>query len=101
MLNNIPIIASMLTCLMITVMLTDITRFTIPNWIVAIILLLYPVMLYFSPVVVDWKMALVIMAGVFSAGFVLFVLHVMGGGDIKLLLLKCTLSPMHSKLFLM
>lgn len=75
----------LLTCLMITVIIADFTRYIIPNWLVGVILLLYPLMAWVSPARPDWKIALLIAAGVFVVGFLLFTIGVMGGGDIKLL----------------
>ena len=79
------IFAVLLTCLMITVIIADFTRYIIPNWLVGIVLLLYPVMVYFSPARPDWQGALLIAIGVFAVGFLLFAVGAMGGGDIKLL----------------
>jgi prepilin peptidase CpaA len=71
---------------MVTVIIADVTRYIIPNWLVGVLLLLYPVMVYFSPERPDWKIALLVMLGVFAGGFSMFALKVMGGGDIKLLM---------------
>jgi len=79
------IMAVILTFLMITVMITDMTHFIIPNSLVIAILLLYPILLYTAPVRPDWKIGLLIALAVFAAGFLLFAFQIMGGGDIKLL----------------
>ncbi len=79
------VISVILTFLIITVMITDITRFIIPNKFVLVILLLYPVMVYIAPVKPDWQFALMVAAAAFIVGFILFALKVMGGGDVKLL----------------
>jgi prepilin peptidase CpaA len=63
----------------------DVTRYTIPNWLVGSLLLLYPVAFYLHPNGADWKMALAAMGLVFACGFVVFSLRIMGGGDIKLI----------------
>ena len=79
-------LAVILTCLMLTVIVTDGTRYIIPNWLVGLLLLLYPIMLYLAPAPKpDWVTALVIGFVVFALGFVIFILKVMGGGDIKLM----------------
>jgi len=78
------VLAVLLTCLMITVIITDITRFIIPNLLVLSIILLYPVLLYIAPVMPDWKMGLLIGVASFIVGFAVFALNLMGGGDIKL-----------------
>lgn len=74
-----------LTCMVITAMMTDISRFIIPNLLVVIILLTYPTLLFIAPVMPDWKIATLIGLATFFAGFILFALKVMGGGDVKLL----------------
>lgn len=63
----------------------DVTRYTIPNWLVESLLFLYPVAVYLYPGAVDWQMALLGMLIVFLAGYLIFSLRVMGGGDIKLI----------------
>lgn len=75
-----------LTCFMVTVMFFDLTRYLIPNWLVGLMLALYPVMLVMTPLPVDWLYALLIAAGVFAGGLVIFAKKWMGGGDIKLLI---------------
>jgi prepilin peptidase CpaA len=78
--------AVVLSCLMFTVIVTDTTRYTIPNWLVGALLLLYPVMLAVAQAPKpDWKTGLVIGVVVFALGFIIFILKVMGGGDIKLM----------------
>jgi prepilin peptidase CpaA len=79
------ILYAILTCFMIAVCLSDISRFLIPNWIVLAILALYPVAVWLSPARPDWKMACLIALITFIAGYILFFLRIMGGGDIKLL----------------
>jgi prepilin peptidase CpaA len=79
------IFASVLTCLMIFVMITDLTRFIIPNWLVGLLLVLYPVLLLITPHRPDWMVAILIGLGTFAVGFGLFAIKAMGGGDVKLL----------------
>jgi prepilin peptidase CpaA len=79
------ILPMILTCLMLMVMISDFTRFIIPNWLVVVLLALYPVMVLLAPVKPDWMMAILIGSAAFGVGFVLFILKVMGGGDVKLL----------------
>lgn len=64
----------------------DCTRYTIPNWLVGSLLLLYPVAVYLSPHAVDWQMALAAMGLIFAVGYVVFALRLMGGGDVKLII---------------
>ena len=70
---------------MCTTLWLDCTRYTIPNWLVGSLLVLYPVAVYLSPEAVDWKMAMVAMLLVFAVGYIIFSLRVMGGGDVKLI----------------
>ena len=79
------VIAMYLVFAMLAVMWLDITRFIIPNWLVASLLALYPIAVWLSPVTVDWKMAVVGMLMIFAAGYFVFVMKWMGGGDVKLL----------------
>lgn len=70
---------------MLATMWFDVTRYTIPNWLIGSLLILYPVAVYLSPHQVDWRMALVAMAVVFVAGYIIFATKIMGGGDVKLI----------------
>lgn len=74
-----------LTVLMIAVMITDFTRFTIPNRLVLALLAVYPAMLLLVEWRAEWYYDLAIGLGMFLAGFVIFSLRLMGGGDVKLL----------------
>jgi prepilin peptidase CpaA len=79
------IITLLLTCLVVTMMITDITRYIIPNFFVLAVLCLYPVMVYVSPITPDWKFGLLVGMITFVIGYLLFVFKIMGGGDVKLL----------------
>jgi prepilin peptidase CpaA len=63
----------------------DVTRYTIPNWLVGSVVILWPLALYLSPETMDWKMALAAAGLLFVIGYVLFALKVMGAGDAKLI----------------
>jgi prepilin peptidase CpaA len=65
--------------------LTDMNSFRIPNRVSLALAALYPLHVLVSPTPVGWSMALAVAALVFAAGFVLFVLGMVGGGDVKLL----------------
>lgn len=73
-----------LTVFMLTVMITDFTRFIIPNKLVLALLAVYPVIAftYGRP---EWYYDIGIGFAMFLVGFVLFSMRVMGGGDVKLL----------------
>lgn len=75
---------------MLMVMVIDLTRYTIPNWLVGSVLAAYPVMAYLSPAAVDWQGALVAIGICFVVGYILFLKNWMGGGDIKLIIV-CSL----------
>lgn len=79
------IIFVILTCMMIAVILSDIARYIIPNWLVLALVLVYPVAVWVSPAHIHWGSACLVALGVFALGYVCFILHFMGGGDIKLL----------------
>lgn len=83
------LIAIYLIFAMLATIWLDVTRYLIPNWLVASVLLLYPVALSLSPQVVDWKMALAAFGLVFLVGIALHTLRLMGGGDIKLIAALC------------
>jgi len=70
---------------MLAVIIYDVTRYIIPNWLVGSLLVLYPVAVLLSPHAVDWLMALAAMGVVFILGYIVFALRLMGGGDIKLI----------------
>lgn len=80
------VIAIYLIFAMFAVMVFDVTRFIIPNWLVSSLLALYPLAVWLSPVSIDWKMALVAFGVVFAVGYFIFAMRWMGGGDIKLMI---------------
>lgn len=81
------IFASMLSVLLVIAMVTDGSRYIIPNWLNGIILLLYPLMFLVVPGAgeVDWLHGIYGFGIVFVGGYLLFIFNVMGGGDVKLL----------------
>lgn len=74
-----------LTVFMIAVMITDFTRFLIPNKLVLALLAVYPLMLVCVQGRAEWYYDLLIGVAMFLLGFVFFALKIMGGGDVKLL----------------
>lgn len=76
----------LLTACMAAVIYLDSTRFTIPNWLNGIILLLYPFALFLTDVPVNWLHALIAFGGAFVIGVLIFASRVMGGGDVKLIM---------------
>jgi prepilin signal peptidase PulO-like enzyme (type II secretory pathway) len=65
--------------------LSDVRNLTIPNRYCVAIALLYPAYLLSAGQPVDWLGALVVAGSMLAAGFVLFALRALGGGDAKLL----------------
>ena len=81
---------------MLIVLYTDATRFIIPNWLNAALLLLYPTWCLLGPVSPDMLSGLYAFGILFVFGYILFAFNIMGGGDIKLLMvlgLWLELSP--------
>ena len=73
------IFALILTCLMLTVIITDGLRYIIPNWLVVAMLALYPAMVV-ALHVPGWPLAVAISLACFAVGFLIFILNIMGGG---------------------
>lgn len=63
---------------------SDFRRFIIPNRLSLAVFALYPGYILTSPGV-DWRAGLIVGLVVFGVGFGLFALHIIGGGDVKLL----------------
>ncbi len=72
-----------LTFAMGLVILFDITRYVIPNTLNLALLALYPIAVYLLGL--DWVMALAAAGIVLFIGLIIFSLGIMGGGDVKLL----------------
>lgn len=83
------VFALIITVLMLLVFWLDATRFIIPNWLVGIMLALYPFYYFFCPVPIDIVSSLGIMLVAFAIGLALFAGKIMGGGDVKLLTICC------------
>lgn len=77
---------ALLVACMLLVMYLDVTKFTIPNWLNATVLILYPLMFLFTPHPVSWQEALIVFGITFVCGVLVFAARVMGGGDIKLIM---------------
>lgn len=75
----------LLSLLMLLVIYFDGRHYIIPNWLVGLVLALYPLAVWLSPEAINWPMALAAGAIMFVAGFIMFTLRWMGGGDVKLL----------------
>jgi prepilin peptidase CpaA len=79
------VISMFLIFSMLAVMWFDITRYIIPNWLVGLLLAVYPAALFMTQKTVDWPMAAAGALIVFAVGYVIFARKLMGGGDIKLM----------------
>lgn len=76
-----------LTLFLLGVMVYDLTRYIIPNWMVLVLLVLWPVMVWMQPMPDDFNLWYTLGVGVaaFIIGIAIFALRWMGGGDVKLL----------------
>ena len=70
---------------MLAVIWSDVTHYTIPNWLVGFVLLCYPAAIFMAHAPVDWKMAIAAFGVVLAGGYIVFAMKWMGAGDIKLL----------------
>ena len=77
----------MLTIAMLMVMWSDVTEYIISNHLNGFILVLFLLGLFLFPISV--KASLIAAGGVFLVGLLLFTLGLMGGGDLKLLIVLC------------
>jgi prepilin peptidase CpaA len=71
---------------MVMVVITDLRSYTIPNWLVSSLFILYPIIIYFYHAPIDWHAGLIAMGVTFVIGYIIFVMRWMGGGDIKLII---------------
>ena len=76
---------TLLAGLLVTGALIDIESRRLPNWLTSSVAGLYALFVVVSPTPVDWTGAFVVGGLTFAAGFVLFALRLMGGGDVKLM----------------
>ena len=79
-------VLTMFGCLLIWAAWTDVTRFIIPNIISLILVGLYPIHVLLADLPQGmWMIAVGMAVIVFITGFVMFMMNVMGGGDVKLM----------------
>ncbi len=79
-------IAVALTLLLAVACYKDATRYIIPNWVCLAVLALFPLYALTAPSAPDWQSALLAFGVVFAGGFIIFLLRLMGAGDIKLMM---------------
>ena len=71
--------------LLIAAAIHDALHYRIPNRVCAAMLLLFPLFVYTAPHSFDWKQNLMVFALILASGFAMFMGHLAGAGDIKLL----------------
>jgi len=79
------LVALILSGFMVAVIFYDARYYIIPNWLNAALLLIYPVWYFVAPAPLDVMSALIMFGILFTSGFIMFALRIMGGGDVKLL----------------
>jgi prepilin peptidase CpaA len=80
------VFAIILTALLLVVVVFDVSKFIIPNWVNLVIIVLFPLFLILVPNKIDVLSSILVMIAFFAGGYLLFQFRVMGGGDIKLLI---------------
>ena len=70
---------------MLAVLWFDGTSYIIPNWLVSLLFIAYPIAVLMSRAQLDWKMALAGAGIVLVIGYCVFAKKMLGAGDIKLL----------------
>jgi len=71
--------------LLVVAAVNDAQRYRIPNWVCGAVVLLFPCFAFTAPAAIDWMQHLMIFGLVLAAGFAMFMGHIAGAGDIKLL----------------
>ncbi len=64
---------------------SDARSFRIPNYLCALLLLLFPIFVATAPIQIDWHQNAGVFLLVGLSGFAMFLCHLAGAGDIKLL----------------
>lgn len=84
-LSNPVFFASILSIFFASVVVFDVWKYIIPNWVNGIILFLYPVFVFFAPNHIPWDIGIYSLLGMFAGGILLYKFSIMGGGDVKYL----------------
>lgn len=71
--------------LLVAAAVNDVLHYRIPNKISAAMLVFFPLFVFTAPHSIDWKQHLMVFLLILVAGFVMFMGHLAGAGDIKLL----------------
>lgn len=70
--------------LVLVAAVSDVVSYKIPNVLIVMLLVLYPIYVVVSPWKVEWLSSLGIFAAVIGVGLVMFAFRMIGAGDIKL-----------------
>jgi prepilin peptidase CpaA len=77
---------TLLPCMMIAAAISDISTYRIPNWLTALIAILFLPMAFLTNLpFMTLLLHLAVGVGLFAVGYILFELKVFGGGDAKLM----------------
>ena len=71
--------------LLVVAAVNDVMSYRIPNEICGAILIFFPLFVFTAPHAIDWVQHCLVFALILAAGFALFLGHLVGAGDIKLL----------------
>ena len=71
--------------LLVAAAVNDALYYRIPNKICAVMLMIFPLFVLTNPHSIDWKQNLMVFLLILGAGFTMFMGHLAGAGDIKLL----------------
>ncbi len=81
----IPVFQVILGLLVSTALITDARRYIIPNWTVLAVILLYFMAFFLLPGRINLLSGIYAGLGCFAVGYLIFILRIMGGGDVKLI----------------
>ncbi|MDD4616270.1 MAG: prepilin peptidase [Alphaproteobacteria bacterium] len=71
--------------LFVVAAISDMRAYRIPNAVCALLLTAFPAYVATSPIPLNWKENIFVLAIVFSVGFACFLGNIVGAGDVKLL----------------
>lgn len=87
--------------LLVAAAVNDALQYRIPNKICAGILVIFPLFVLTAPQGIDWKQHAMVFGLILAAGFAMFMGHLAGAGDIKLLaVMGLWAGPHHLGVFL-
>lgn len=79
-------LAIILTLMLLAVVYFDVTAFIIPNKLNLAFIALWPVFVAVSPEPIEWWWSIAVFAAFLAVGMLVFMTGIMGGGDVKLLI---------------